>query len=394
MAQNVSATACGLPVGNVQKNFITADLSILSVSSFFILSRFLYKIIYTPKDIWWDDFCLLMTFCFSIAGSVVSIRGLIPNGLGLDIWAIPFKQIKPFIIYNWVEGILYFFDLMFLRLSLLFFFARIFSVGKSVIVIYATMAFNVCFSMACILSVVFSCQPITRLWTKYAFDSPGTCIDTTALTWSNAAIGIALDVWMLTIPFYNIRKLQLPRSKKFMVAPMFLVGFAATIVAILRLKTLTTITKTAYTNPTMNRVDMTIWSIAELGVGIACACMPTLRLILVRIFPRLSSSTSNSAKYSVSQRAADRKKSLSARRMANSCDHTIIKRQISIDQQFSDAESMDKAAKCDIEAFDEVIVGADGTIVSRPKMVGRVVHSDDEMELLDMNEHGQVKFDR
>lgn len=35
------------------------------------------------------------------------------------------------------------------------------------------------------------------------------------------------------------------------------------------------------------------WSTIEVNVGIICACMPTLRLILLRMFPVLSSSTRN-----------------------------------------------------------------------------------------------------
>lgn len=36
---------------------------------------------------------------------------------------------------------------------------------------------------------------------------------------------------------------------------------------------------------------MSQWSTIEVNVGIICACMPTLRLILLRMFPVLSSTT-------------------------------------------------------------------------------------------------------
>jgi hypothetical protein len=41
-------------------------------------------------------------------------------------------------------------------------------------------------------------------------------------------------------------------------------------------------------------VEGCIWSIIELDVGIICACMPSFRIILIRIFPRLGSTPDSS----------------------------------------------------------------------------------------------------
>ncbi len=45
------------------------------------------------------------------------------------------------------------------------------------------------------------------------------------------------------------------------------------------------------TNPTWDDWNVFNWSIIEINLGIICACMPTVRLILVRIFPALGGST-------------------------------------------------------------------------------------------------------
>lgn len=44
-------------------------------------------------------------------------------------------------------------------------------------------------------------------------------------------------------------------------------------------------------NPTWDNLKVSQWSTIEVNVGIICACMPTLRLILLRMFPVLSSTT-------------------------------------------------------------------------------------------------------
>lgn len=51
-------------------------------------------------------------------------------------------------------------------------------------------------------------------------------------------------------------------------------------------------------NPTWDFFDVCIWSTVEVQVGIICVCMPSMRLLLVRLFPCLRGmSTRYYAKY-------------------------------------------------------------------------------------------------
>ena len=47
-------------------------------------------------------------------------------------------------------------------------------------------------------------------------------------------------------------------------------------------------------------MEVSIWSTIEINVGIICACMPTLRLLLVRLFPVLGGSRSAGKYYNAS----------------------------------------------------------------------------------------------
>lgn len=64
---------------------------------------------------------------------------------------------------------------------------------------------------------------------------------------------------------------------------------SVTVVSILRLQTLVAFAKTR--NPTWDQFGILTWSTIEINVGIICACMPSLRLILVHFFPRILGST-------------------------------------------------------------------------------------------------------
>lgn len=53
--------------------------------------------------------------------------------------------------------------------------------------------------------------------------------------------------------------------------------------SILRLRSLVEMAK-SFDNPTWYNAPIIQWSVIEINVGLICACMPTLRLALVRIF--------------------------------------------------------------------------------------------------------------
>jgi hypothetical protein len=74
---------------------------------------------------------------------------------------------------------------------------------------------------------------------------------------------------------------------------------SVTVVSALRLQSL--INFGSSSNPTWDQADVIHWSNIEINVGIICACMPSLRIILVRMFPTILGSTKqttqNYAKY-------------------------------------------------------------------------------------------------
>jgi len=97
---------------------------------------------------------------------------------------------------------------------------------------------------------------------------------------------------MLILPITQIWNLQLGTKKKVAVAAMLCVGVLMTIVSILRLRSLVSFANT--TNPTYDFYNSGLWSMLELDVGIICVCMPNIRLILVRLFPKVMATANQS----------------------------------------------------------------------------------------------------
>lgn len=176
-------------------------------------------------ELGWDDYTIIMTLLAGVPSVVIIDRGLIPNGLGRDVWTVAFDRITAFVRWLYIAEILYFFQMTLLKLTLLFFFLRIFP--KTIIrnLLKGTIAFTILYGLTFVVVAIFQCHPISHYWNKWDKEhNDGKCVNVNALAWSNAIISIVLDIWMLVLPLYEVFRLQLSWRKKMSVAIMFLVG--------------------------------------------------------------------------------------------------------------------------------------------------------------------------
>lgn len=120
--------------------------------------------------------------------------------------------------------ILYFAQITLLKLSLLFFYLRIFPGMYVRRLLWGTVAFNCVFGAAFVVAAIFQCSPIPYYWLRWDGEHRGTCVDINALSWSNAGISIGLDVFMLVVPIWQLSGLKMHWKKKLGVGAMFLVG--------------------------------------------------------------------------------------------------------------------------------------------------------------------------
>lgn len=177
-------------------------------------------------DLGWDDWTILLLICASTPSMVIIDRYAIPYGAGSDVWTVPFDHITQFVRWLYVLGVLYLLQIALLKLSILFFLLRLFPRVITQRLLKATIAFDLLYGAAFVIAGIFQCQPISFYWTSWDKNptTRGKCININALNWSNAIIGIILDVWMLAIPLYEVFHLRLSLRKKISVALMFFVG--------------------------------------------------------------------------------------------------------------------------------------------------------------------------
>ncbi|KAI9167853.1 hypothetical protein HJFPF1_03992 [Paramyrothecium foliicola] len=285
---NLTQTSCNAPVRNAQRPYVIMSDTLGVFIGVSVLQRILAKL-YWKLGIEKDDWCILVTtVLFVVPSLVINVYGLVGNGMGMDIWTLPFDTITHFSSWFHAMSVLYFTQISLIKLTLLFFYLRVFPVTSARYMIIGTMIFNCLYGVIYALVTIFQCLPVGYLSVRWDHEHEGSCINLNAMTWSNAGISIAVDVWMLCIPLLQVKSLQLDWKKKIGAGLMFLAGTAFTIISVIRLRVLV---KFNYTeNPTWTYIEISKWSTLEIAVGVICTCMPSYRLLFVRAFPRVFNS--------------------------------------------------------------------------------------------------------
>lgn len=188
--KNTTVTTCGAPVRSKVVLGRTVGIVLGVASAVFVLIRIGYKVAVTQSELGWDDYFIVITLIFGIPNTIIIDRGAFTNGLGLDTWTLPFDTVTNFVKIVYVLEILYFLDLALLKLSLLFFYQRIFPARDVKRVIWGTIAFNCAFGMTFVIVAIFQCRPINYYWTHWDGEHHGKCININGLGWANAAISI------------------------------------------------------------------------------------------------------------------------------------------------------------------------------------------------------------
>ncbi|KAJ6781329.1 hypothetical protein PWT90_03449 [Aphanocladium album] len=302
-AKNLTARSCDAPIRDktVQYNVMAIVLGI--ITNLLVIIRLVFKRFYSyRRSLGWDDYTIIGAMLIGIPATIINVLGLTANGMGRDVWTLSSDELNRFGAYFYTMEVLYLAEIACIKLSLSVFYLYIFPGEWTRRFLWATVIFNIASGISFVVAGIVQCMPISFFWDKYTDPTAvGHCIDINTFGWTHAAVSIAVDVWMIAIPLSQLRKLQLHWKKKIGVTIMFLLGTFVTIVSILRLQSLIFLARSY--NPTWDQWIVAWWSTIEVHVGMICASLPTLRLVLVRMCPRVFS-TNLSRNKSVTERSA------------------------------------------------------------------------------------------
>ncbi|KAL8393822.1 hypothetical protein RB595_003540 [Gaeumannomyces hyphopodioides] len=298
--------ACGAPVRDLGRSYTIQQIVLSTVSGLTVLLRMLSKTFSKDAEggmntLGADDLTILAAYVLLLPKMYLCGVLMTSAGLGRDVWTLSTHQIRDYAFYWYFAEPIYFAVASLTRISIILFFMRVFT-GRGLRptfvrgrldfrhVLWGTLAFNVAMAAAFIVTALAQCAPVSFYWSQYDGGAQaGRCVDGSALVWSNAWVGIAMDAWMLCLPLSQIAGLNLSRWRRLLVGGMFGVGFLVAVISILRLHVLGGF---ASDNPTWDQLPVAVWSALEMHVGIVCACLPAIRVALARTLPEAASRVS------------------------------------------------------------------------------------------------------
>ncbi|PYH89848.1 hypothetical protein BO71DRAFT_487608 [Aspergillus ellipticus CBS 707.79] len=241
----------------------------------------LYARLHMLRKPGWDDLLIalsLITDFFFFAFLVVEIKyGLAKNQDELQPNELE-KQLKA--LYITIP--LYNLCLTLTKLSLIFLYRRLFPPKGYQVLLMVALAVVLVTGMWMVFSAILFCIPVRAFWDT---SIPHTCLSQSVVWGLNAALQITTDLALVIIPLPILARLRLPKRQKAALIFIFALGFFVCATSIVRLTTIVKLIHT--TNFTEGNGLAATWSFIESNTAIICACLPPLRPLIIRFFPRL-----------------------------------------------------------------------------------------------------------
>ncbi|KAK0747043.1 hypothetical protein B0T18DRAFT_326855 [Schizothecium vesticola] len=226
-----------------------------------------------------EDWMLLLGFLFAIITNTIFLL-ILQYGYGYHTDVLSDDNLILVLRTWWVAQMTYKISLQATKVSLLLFYMRIFHhIAWFKKISLSLIAFLIIYLIATTVTSIVQCTPVALAWDASV---DGHCIDLPKFFIFNGVVALLTDLLVLVLPLPLVWGLQLPFSQKLALIPVFGIGIAIVVVSALRLKYL-------ITAPALDKtydLEITLWTIIEYNLALVCASLPSVRVLLARMFPR------------------------------------------------------------------------------------------------------------
>ncbi|KAK1833848.1 hypothetical protein QBC39DRAFT_345368 [Podospora conica] len=246
-----------------------------------------------------DDAAAIVALVLAM-GSGIMVASNTLYGAGRHIAVVDQTQLWKYFRTFYISIVLYNASLTAIKITFLLQYYRIFTTPGMRRVVTGALAFVSLWSISQLLVTIFTCTPIEAFWSP---EKGGTCIPNLPFWYINAAGNILTDVIVFVVPLPALGRLNLRTSSKMLLLGIFSLGFFTCAISVIRIQYLK-----LSPDVTWDNVESSCWSITELCSGIICACLPTLRPLLIKLVPSMgsgSTAASNGAKYKLQSSGRD-----------------------------------------------------------------------------------------
>lgn len=252
---------------------------LLILSTLAVILRFLARSI-ARSTYGYDDWIMLFALSWEYALAITSYIS-IHNGSGKHILMLDADQVKAFGKCFFIGTLFFGAGCFALKLSILFFYHRIFAVRKFTMWCIAIGLVSIAWIIAFVVSQFLICRPVECFWDKSNPECK--CVNATHIGfYVTLPPDILTNIALLILPIPWLWNLQMHRRKKIAITFIFLLGSFSVIGSIMRVPFLAELD---YNDISYTIINSAIWIDVELAIGIVSACLPLMRPLATRAFP-------------------------------------------------------------------------------------------------------------
>ncbi|KAI3318021.1 fucose permease [Xylariaceae sp. AK1471] len=269
----------------------------LVLATVFVAARLACRT-FIVRQVSWDDYFIIIAWILAFGLSFAIDYGT-TKGLGRHDDNIAPDDWDPLRRSEYAFTVLYNPALMAFKTSILIFYLRLSKNTQKVLRLASWLILIIMNLAGVVLTLlnIFQCRPIEAAFNQT--DPPGKCIPLLTEFICSAPINIVTDLAILALPLPVLTGMRLPPRQKIILIITFTLGIFVTIVDVVRIyylqKAINDAPSTPSSDPEASFGDSPefawnaslalLWSAVEVNVGIACACIPTLKPLITRILP-------------------------------------------------------------------------------------------------------------
>ncbi|KAF6813264.1 hypothetical protein CMUS01_12883 [Colletotrichum musicola] len=253
-------------------NLVSQILSMCFVSLFMAVRMFAKTFVAPPFHT--EDWLALVAWILSLG---YSVTGLMMGyfGGGYHVGTLSAELYSPCSYFT--------------KLALLWIIIRVFRLHrKTIIGTYAIIVFLTTYSIPILFLKGFVCRPIEGYWDPTVATS---CYNQRAIFVADTAVSAVTDLAVLCIPIPVAVTLRMSWKKRIKVMAMLSSGGVATAASLIRLVLVIKLQNSH--DETVDLIRFNLLGTAEVSIGLICACLPAVNILLLRAFERSPDSSRN-----------------------------------------------------------------------------------------------------
>ncbi|KAJ4267462.1 hypothetical protein NW762_003569 [Fusarium torreyae] len=272
----------------------------LVLATVFVAGRMVSRT-FIVRNITWDDRVMILAWLFAFFLSFTICFG-VHNGLGKHDENIDEHRLPALRRCEYVFSIMYNPALMATKTSILIFYLRLAKHTQRVLRFASWLTLAIVNIAGIILTFmnVFQCRPTSAAW-DVDHDEHAKCIPLLTEFICSSPVNIVTDLAILALPIPVLTGMRLPSRQKTILVLTFTVGIFVAVVDVVRiyyLQQAITTTPTSTTGDPQSRFGgqtdfawnasrSLMWSAVEVNVGMMCACVPTLKPLVLKLLPSM-----------------------------------------------------------------------------------------------------------